>query len=150
MADIFISYAGEDRPWVEKFAQALAGQGWSIWWDRSIPFGQSYQTVIEQALGEAKCVFVIWSSNSVDSSWVWAEAEDARIRHILIPILIDQSQPPLVFRQIQTADLSQWQAEQPISLDAKLLRDIKLLLDEKIQSSPPPVNSTTQLGSGSF
>ena len=97
MADIFISYAGEDRPWVEKFAHALVDQGWSVWWDRSIPFGKSYQTVIEQALGEAKCVFVIWSAHSVDSSWVWAEAEEARNRNILIPVTIDDAQPPLIF-----------------------------------------------------
>lgn len=145
MADIFISYAGEDRPWVEKFASALAEQGWSVWWDRSIPFGQSYQTVIEQALADAHCVFVIWSAHSVDSSWVWAEAEEARNRNILIPIVIDKSQPPLVFRQIQTADLSHWQIDPPTDLDAKLLRDLESLLGRKsrpLAPSKPPVTGS--------
>lgn len=135
MADIFISYAADDRAWVEKFAQALSDQGFTVWWDRSIPFGQSYQTVIEQALAEAACVFVVWSVHSVQSSWVWAEAEEARSRNILIPVVIDDSQPPLVFRQIQTADLSQWQTDPSAPLDAKLLRDLEGLIGK------PPISA---------
>ena len=32
MADIFISYAKEDRARIEPLAKALAEQGWSVWW----------------------------------------------------------------------------------------------------------------------
>ena len=31
MADIFISYAHEDRETAKTLAQALADQGWSVW-----------------------------------------------------------------------------------------------------------------------
>ena len=46
MNDIFISYARHDRKRVEPLAQALAAQGWSVWWDRDIPSGKSFDEFI--------------------------------------------------------------------------------------------------------
>jgi len=69
---------------------------------------------------------------------VWAEAEEARSRNILIPIAIDGSSPPLVFRQIQTADLSQWQIEPSVPLDAKLLRDLESLIGKPSSAQSEP------------
>ena len=77
MSDIFISYSSKDRPWVEQFAKVLAARGWSVWWDREIPTGQTFDTVIEQALESAKCAIVVWSEYSVASKWVRSEAADA-------------------------------------------------------------------------
>ena len=37
MADIFISYASEDRPKAEPVANALEDQDWSVWWDPKFP-----------------------------------------------------------------------------------------------------------------
>ena len=61
MSDIFISYAREDRSRAQELAAVLEGQGWSVWWDRSIPPGRSFDQVIEEALVGAKCVLVLWS-----------------------------------------------------------------------------------------
>ena len=69
MADIFISYASEDRNKAEELAETLRTRGWSIWWDRKIPLGKSYDEVIEKALGESKCAIVLWSAVSVASEW---------------------------------------------------------------------------------
>ena len=33
MADIFISYASEDRNKAEELAETLRARGWSVWWD---------------------------------------------------------------------------------------------------------------------
>src|SRR5215472_14103178 len=67
--DIFISYASADRPHAQALATALHGRGWSVWWDRTIPPGKSFDVVIEAALNAAKCVIVLWSPASVTSEW---------------------------------------------------------------------------------
>ena len=70
MSDIFLSYASQDRERVKPIVEALALQGWSVWWDRKIPFGKTFDQIIEEALDAAYCVVVVWSRNSVISEWV--------------------------------------------------------------------------------
>ena len=74
MSDIFISYANDDRPRAQALAETLEGQGWSVWWDRVIPAGRTFDEVIEEALDESKCIIVLWSTRSVKSRWVRTEA----------------------------------------------------------------------------
>jgi hypothetical protein len=105
MADIFVSYASADRERVAALVQRLEQLGFSVWWDRDIAHGQNYHRVIEQALDEAKCAIVVWSSASVNSEWVVNEASSARKRNALLPVLIDAVEAPLEFRHLQTADL---------------------------------------------
>jgi hypothetical protein len=57
MSDIFISYAREDRDKAKALAELCQQQDWSVWWDRRIPPGRSFDEVIEEALGAAKCVW---------------------------------------------------------------------------------------------
>jgi len=108
MSDVFISYAREDRARAKAFAELFQQQGWSVWWDRNIPPGRSFDEVIEEALGAAKCVVVLWSKNSVSSDWVKGEAAEALQRKILLPVRIDSANVPLEFRRLQTVDLSDW------------------------------------------
>jgi hypothetical protein len=94
MSDIFISYASEDRDRVKPLAEALAvTQGWSVWWDREIPFGKAFDQVIEEALVNARCVVVVWSIYSIKSHWVIEEAQYGRENKILVPLLIDEVIP---------------------------------------------------------
>jgi hypothetical protein len=111
MADIFISYANEDRTAAQQVANHLTAQGWSVWWDRDLTPGLEYAREIEEVLGVARCVVVIWSTNSTESRWVQDEAQEGLDRGILVPIRIDQAQIPLGFRGVQTADLSDWHGE---------------------------------------
>ena len=135
MSDIFISYAKEDREWVVSLADVLRQQGWTVWWDRSIPFGQSFQEVIEKELNEAQCVIVVWSRHSVGSGWVSAEADEARNRNIMVPVLINDVSPPLVFRQLQTANLENWEGDTTAPVFRKLSADIAALLGESVTQS---------------
>src|SRR5215510_4608941 len=108
MAQVFISYASVDRERVKGLAEAMQARGYTVWWDRQIAPGQTFDEVIEKALEEAKCVVVLWSSTSVKSDWVKTEAAEAAKRKILVPALIDNVTIPLEFRRIQAANLTQW------------------------------------------
>jgi len=108
MADVFISYAREDRQWVEKLAAVLQTEGFSVWWDWDLLVGKRYRETIDTELQACKAAVVVWSQYSVRSDFVRDEAEEAQQRDILLPLLKDAIRPPAGFRQIQTADLSNW------------------------------------------
>lgn len=106
MADVFVSYAREDRARIAALVQALEAHGLSVFWDRQIPPGKTWREHIGQALADARCVVVAWSRNSIASEFVAEEADDARRRGVLVPVRIDAVLPPLGFRSVQAADLA--------------------------------------------
>lgn len=63
MADIFFSYSKHDRGKAEQLALALEAEGWSVWWDRAISPGQTWEDVIEREIASASCVVVLWPEN---------------------------------------------------------------------------------------
>jgi len=101
MADIFLSYASEDRAAVEPLVSGLESQGYSVWWDRQLKVGGSFDKQIEAAIEGCHCVLVLWSRHSIDSDWVRAEAGEGLERGNLVQIVLDELRPPLVFRQQQ-------------------------------------------------
>jgi hypothetical protein len=86
--DIFLSYAREDQKWVKSFAEILKKLGWSVWYNRRIPTGQTYGEVIVKALRDANVVIVIWTSSSVRSHWVKNEARIGLNRGRLFPVMV--------------------------------------------------------------
>lgn len=113
MADVFISYATEDRDRVKALAEALGQAGFSIWWDRKIPLGRAFDQVIEEAIRDAKSVIVVWSAASVASEWVRNEASEGKRRRILVPVFIEPVDAPLAFRLLSGADLNGWAPDRP-------------------------------------
>ena len=108
MADIFLSYASEDRARVAPLVELLEQEGFSVWWDRRIGLGASFDREIEQALDSSLCVVVVWTVAAVNSDWVRAEAQEGLDREVLVPILLDDIAVPLGFRRIQAANLINW------------------------------------------
>lgn len=111
MADIFLSYASEDRGRAGRLAGALESCGWSVWWDRRIVAGQAFDEAIEGELEAAKSVVVLWSRHSIASEWVKNEAAAAAERGVLVPAQIEPVKLPLEFRRRQTADLAGWDGD---------------------------------------
>src|SRR4029434_7855408 len=111
VADIFVSYVAEDRAIAEKIARALENTGFSVWWDRHLHGGANFAAESERQLTAAKIVVVLWSNRSLDSQWVRDEAQQARDENKLIPIRLDQVQPPLGFRQVQCLDFDHWSGD---------------------------------------
>ena len=141
MSDIFISYSSKDRPWVERFAKTLETHGWSVWWDRNIPTGGSFNAVIKQELSAAKCAIVVWSEQSVESEWVQAEAAEAKKQAKYLPIKINESEIPLGFTQRTYQSLIDWEADVEHAGFSQLLKDIERLVKrapKQIAAGPKP------------
>ena len=111
MSDIFISYAREDLDRARRLASALESRGWSVWWDRRIVAGQTFDQTIERELESARSVVVLWSKDSIESEWTKNEATVAAERNVLVPALLDDVRIPLEFRRKQTANLIDWDGD---------------------------------------
>lgn len=109
MADVFLSYAREDAGRADQIARGLQAAGLDVFWDNEIPPGQTWADYIEQKLTTCKALIVLWSEHSTKSQWVREEARMGRDKNVLIPVMIDNVQPPFGFGEVQAANLSAWQ-----------------------------------------
>ena len=111
MADVFLSYAREDTARAEQVANGLTAAGLDVFWDNEIPPGTTWADYIEGKLTQSKALIVLWSEHSTKSQWVREEARMGRDKGVLIPVMIDASQPPFGFGEVQAANLSNWNGE---------------------------------------
>jgi hypothetical protein len=147
MGDIFISYARADKEKAELLAKAFSRKGLSVWWDREIPPGKSFDETIENALSSARCVVVLWSKTSVSSRWVKTEAAEGAERGILVPVLIDNVKIPLEFKRIEAADLSDWQGDSSHREFDQLVRTVAGMVDGSAPVRPRQMLAETELRS---
>lgn len=122
--DIFISYARKDQKRILPIVRGLEAFGWTIFWDITIPTGKNWRQVIAAELDRSRCVVVVWSKTSIQSHWVGEEAEEARKRGILFPILIDDVRPPIGFRTIQSTALHTWNGSPDTFAFQQLIHDL--------------------------
>jgi len=111
MADIFISYKKEDAGRVVRIVEGLRAEGFTVWWDHGIAPGTSWDQEIQRELDAAKAVVAVWSDDSIDAPWVKEEANVGKSRGALVPVRIDDVEPPLGFGLIQFADLIDWDGD---------------------------------------
>ena len=111
MARVFLSYAHDDAPNAQKLAGALQEAGHEVWWDFHLHGGSRFSSEIDNALKNAQVVVVIWTPSSVTSAWVQDEAAEGRDSGRLLPVVFDDTKPPLGFRQFQCVDLAAWKAD---------------------------------------
>lgn len=134
MADVFLSYAREDRARAEQVASALTQAGLDVFWDNEIPPGTTWADFIEQKLAQCKALIVLWSHHSTTSQWVREEARMGRDKGVLIPVMVDDSNPPFGFGEVQSANLADWNG----ALDDPNWRRFVDAVQRFSQSQPAP------------
>ena len=146
MADIFLSYNETDRKVAHRLAAMLGSVGWTVWWDRRIPAGETWRSVLEDALENMRCMVVVWSKRSVESEWVYEEASEGRRLGKLVPVMIEPVRPPAGFREIQAADLSGWDGSAEFEGARGLIADLELLLGKPDPAATSAIPKTEESG----
>ncbi|HEY3495219.1 MAG TPA: toll/interleukin-1 receptor domain-containing protein [Polyangiaceae bacterium] len=126
MEDVFLSYSSQDREreTLRRLVAALEQSGLSVFWDRKIPPGMTWRSMLQQRLNEVRTIVVVWTKHSVESEWVHEEADQGRAREILFPVLLEPVTQPIGFGGVQAADLSHWQGDPADPALQALLRAI--------------------------
>jgi len=142
VADIFLSYSRADRPKAQQIAKALEQEGFTVWWDKILRAGQTYDEVTEGMLRDARVVIVLWSEVSVKSKWVRAEATLGERTSTVIPAMIQDAERPIMFELTQSADLIGWDGDHEDSRWKGFVADIRLALErqeEKAEAAPAAI-----------
>ncbi|MBK6704081.1 MAG: toll/interleukin-1 receptor domain-containing protein [Caulobacteraceae bacterium] len=137
MADVFISYCSADRARVGEIAHGLGKEGLSVWWDRSLIAGERYETEIDAALNAAKAVVVVWSPAAVASDWVSSEADGARTKGTLVPIMIQACRIPRPFDRLHTADLTNWKGARGNQGFPEMVEAVKAIVEGRAARAVP-------------
>jgi cellulose biosynthesis protein BcsQ len=101
---VFLSYAADDRDRAARISRVLEQRGFEVFSSRDVESGD-YTRSIANELDRSDVVVVCWSKASVGSQWVLDEAGEGLRRGILIPVLLDDVSPPILFRSVHSADL---------------------------------------------
>ena len=131
MADVFVSYARNDKQRVAPLVAVLEAQGWSIWWDPEIAAGQEFDRQIATELRAAAVVLVVWTPISVESRWVRGEARDAADRGVLVPVRFDAADLPIDVRAIHTTDLDGWGDDPSSPAVQELVRSLRAVIGRR-------------------
>jgi formylglycine-generating enzyme len=130
--DVFLSYARADFETAQFVRGRLLEQNLKVWWDQAIAVSDNWSNAIQEALAAAKVVLVLWSSNSVLSEPVQAEALYALRNHKLAQARFGSCSLPYAVSMSQFADLSNWNGE-PSQQWQKLLSAIRNISAKTVQ-----------------
>ncbi len=142
--DVFVSYARKNRPLAEQLAEGLSAGGLQVWWDSDLSAGSEFAAVIEAKLQGAAVVIVLWSADSVRSSFVRDECSRALKQDKLLPVRIEDIELPLGFGQLHTLDLLDWDGEADDSAFEKLLLEVRRR-QQRMPLDMPTVPTRTSL-----
>ncbi len=108
---VFVSYAHEDREFVERLVDDLREQGADLFYDRlSIQPGESIVRRVSAELDASDYILVVLSHASIDSGWVNAELDAAFMREcdarttLILPVIFSDVAVPTLLRPRRAAD----------------------------------------------
>ena len=88
MADVFISYAMQDRPLAQRLSTWLETQGWTTWWITNQLGDNKAREPILAGAGKSRVVVVLWSKASIASPFVVHQAIAARDATKLLDVIV--------------------------------------------------------------
>ena len=90
MADVFISYARDERARADQVKAALEGLGLSVFLDvEGLDGGDVFSDVLDRQVKTSGAVLGLWSPHALSRPWVRIECQIARDRGVLVPALIE-------------------------------------------------------------
>mgnify|MGYP001166161366 CR=1 FL=1 len=142
MSEIFVSYNREDLKTAQVIVDGLIAEGFDVWMDMNLQAGENYDEITEDRLHKARAVVVLWSSRSVKSRWVRAEATIGARKNTLVPLMIEACDRPVMFELIQTTDLSGWAGDRN---DPAWLNFIEVI-KKRLAATPAPSKGSESRG----
>ncbi|MGA9600683.1 MAG: toll/interleukin-1 receptor domain-containing protein [Methylocystis sp.] len=108
MAEVFVSYANNDRDAARRIVDAIRQTGLDVWGPDQVQSGVDFSEQIELALEGSRCVVVLWSREAAKSEWLQRE-----IRHAikgwssdrLVLGVLDDAPLPVGLRDIQATSM---------------------------------------------
>ena len=148
MADVFVSYARNDRSRVAPLVAAIEARGWSVWWDPAIAPGDEFDRQISAELKSCAVVLVVWTPSSVNSRWVRGEARDGADRGMLVPVRFDGAEMPIDFRALHTTDLDEWSKDQRSPQVQEVLRALDAIIARRRAAQAADTATARAMASG--
>lgn len=135
---VFISYKRENAPQSAMLRKVIEARGFEVWWDLDIQCGQVWNQVLDDAVRDAGCIVVLWSTLALNSPWVTHEASRAMDRGIYAPVRIELCPIDAPYDRIQATDIVDWNGDPNHPGVLRLLRRLDDLL-------PQPLNAAGRL-----
>jgi hypothetical protein len=114
MGNIFLSHSSLDKPFVRRLAADLINAGLSVWFDEwELSIGDSLIDEVYSGIEGSSCFILVVSRRSIESGWVQKELRASLVREasdsrcIILPIKLDECDPPLAVADRIYADFSQ-------------------------------------------
>jgi hypothetical protein len=113
MSHVFISYSKKNQKYARQLAEKLIQEGFDVWIDDRIDYGDSWERVIFKAIDECSAFVVIMTPESYESDWVLRECQYAdRRKKPQFPVLLSGEEFPR-YGFLQFADVRDGQLPPP-------------------------------------
>ena len=97
MTHVFISYSRKDQKYARKLADHIRNNGFDVWIDDHIDYGDRWWRTIEDAIQDSGAFAVVMSPSAKESEWVEREIIFALdIRKRIFPILLEGKRFPIL------------------------------------------------------
>lgn len=136
--DVCLLYSESDQSVAEQLEYCLNYYSIDVWKTQNIPIGNRIVSETTRVLEKAKVVIVLWSNQSVKSALLKRLASEAkRDKKVLIPVLIEDTQIPGEFIDIQPINLIGWnrdkESEQIVRLWVLIREEVLILHKRRVR-----------------